>query len=84
MYCKTHHPPTAEMKRAKKNAEYAAEAQHRAAAYKADAEAKAEMKRRSERFSELLEFAEEVRRSGDSRLASMAIAAIAKATGGQP
>lgn len=32
---------------------------------------------------ELLEFAEEVRRTGDSRLASMAIALIAKATGGQ-
>ena len=31
---------------------------------------------------ELLEFAEEVRRSGDTRLASMAIAIIAKATGG--
>ena len=31
---------------------------------------------------ELLEFAEEVRRSGDTRLASMAIAVIAKATGG--
>ena len=30
---------------------------------------------------ELLEFAEEVRKSGDTRLASMAIAAIAKATG---
>ena len=31
---------------------------------------------------ELLEFAEEVRRTGDTRLASMAIAVIAKATGG--
>lgn len=31
---------------------------------------------------ELLEFAEEVRRSGDTRLASMAIAIINKATGG--
>lgn len=31
---------------------------------------------------ELLEFAEEVRRSGDTRLASMAIAIIAKAKGG--
>ena len=30
---------------------------------------------------ELLEFAEEVRRTGDTRLASMAIAVIAKATG---
>ena len=30
---------------------------------------------------DLLEFAEEVRRTGDTRLASMAIAAIAKATG---
>jgi hypothetical protein len=30
---------------------------------------------------ELLEFAEEVRRTGDTRLASMAIALIAKATG---
>lgn len=30
---------------------------------------------------ELLEFAEEVRKSGDTRLASMAIAAIAKAIG---
>lgn len=30
---------------------------------------------------DLLEFAEEVRRSGDTRLASMAIAVIAKATG---
>lgn len=30
---------------------------------------------------ELLEFAQEVRRTGDTRLASMAIAAIAKATG---
>ncbi len=32
---------------------------------------------------ELLEFAEEVRRSGDTRLANMAIAIIAKATGSQ-
>lgn len=32
---------------------------------------------------DLLEFAEEVRRSGDTRLASMAIAVIAKAKGGQ-
>lgn len=31
----------------------------------------------------LLEFAEEVRRSGDTRLASMAIAVIASATGGK-
>lgn len=31
----------------------------------------------------LLEFAEEVRRTGDTRLASMAIALIAKATGEQ-
>ena len=30
---------------------------------------------------ELLEFAQEVRRTGDTRLASMAIAVIAKATG---
>lgn len=30
---------------------------------------------------ELLEFAQEVRRSGDTRLASMALAVIAKATG---
>ena len=33
---------------------------------------------------DLLEFAEEVRRTGDTRLASMAIAVIAKATGEQP
>ncbi len=33
------------------------------------------------RLADLLEFAEEVRRSGDTRLASMAIAVIAKATG---
>jgi len=33
---------------------------------------------------DLLEFAEEVRRTGDTRLASMAIATIAKATGEQP
>lgn len=32
---------------------------------------------------ELLEFAQEVRRSGDTRLASMALAVIAKATGQQ-
>ena len=32
---------------------------------------------------DLLEFAEEVRRTGDTRLASMAIAVINKATGGQ-
>lgn len=32
---------------------------------------------------DLLEFAEEVRRTGDTRLASMAIATIAKATGGE-
>ena len=32
---------------------------------------------------ELLEFAQEVRRTGDTRLASMAIAVIAKATGEQ-
>lgn len=32
---------------------------------------------------ELLEFAKEVRRTGDTRLASMAIALIAKATGEQ-
>jgi hypothetical protein len=32
---------------------------------------------------ELLDFAEEVRRTGDTRLASMAIALIAKATGNQ-
>lgn len=31
---------------------------------------------------DLLEFAEEVRRTGDTRLASMALAVIAKATGG--
>ena len=33
---------------------------------------------------DLLEFAEEVRRTGDTRLASMAIAVIAKATGEKP
>lgn len=33
---------------------------------------------------ELFEFAQEVRRSGDTRLASMAIAVIAKATGEHP
>lgn len=32
---------------------------------------------------EMLEFAQEVRRTGDTRLASMAIAVIAKATGEQ-
>ena len=41
----------------------------------------AEVERRRAALSGLLEFAEEVRRSGDTRLASMAIAVIAKATG---
>lgn len=55
MYCKTHHPPTVQAKREKKLAEYEAESRRRAAAYKAEADAKAEMKRRAECFPDLLE-----------------------------
>ena len=43
----------------------------------------AELRRLHEVNAELLEFVQEVRRTGDTRLASMAIAAIAKATGEQ-
>lgn len=55
MYCKTHHPPTVQAKREKKLAEYEAESRRRAASYKAEADAKAEMKRRAECFPDLLE-----------------------------
>ena len=43
----------------------------------------AELRRLHEVNAELLEFVQEVRRTGDTRLASMAIAAIAKATRGE-
>ena len=49
----------------------------------AEKHAAAELRRLHEVNQELVEFAEYIRRTGDTRLASMAIAVIAKATGGQ-
>lgn len=63
------------------DAEEPADAADRLALVAERDELTAEVERLRAALSGLLEFAEEVRRSGDTRLASMAIAVIAKATG---
>lgn len=54
MYCKTHHPPTVQAKAKQRQAEWEAEYRGKVNAEKAEAEKKAEEKRRAECFPELI------------------------------
>ena len=59
-YCKTHHPPTVEQKRAEKQAKYDREYAARELAREAEIAKRNEMKRRADLYPELLEALKEI------------------------
>lgn len=84
-YCKTHHPPTVEQKRAEKQAKYEREYEARELAREAEIAERNEMKRRADLYPELLAALKEMLPGAEAMgwNTDKARAAIAKAEGKQ-